>query len=149
MQRWPDVCCKAAMPLALLVTLLLFAQWPLRDGVGAWSTQANDLAQALFALYVAAALRHTEARQAHLVARPDLAGSTRWRRIGAPLCVLPWALFLVVSAAPAVGRSVLQLERFPETNNPGYFVIKVALILLALLLVSQSALDLQRALRRH
>ena len=148
MQRWLDVCCKAAMPLALMVTLLLFVQWPLRDGVGAWSTQANDLAQALFALYVAVALRHTEARQAHLVARPDLAGSTRWRRIGAPLCVQAWAVFLVITSLPAVSRSVLQLERFPETNNPGYFVIKVALVMLALLLVCQSALDLRRAMRR-
>ena len=137
------------MPLALAITLLLFAQWPLRDGVGAWSTQANDLAQALFALYVAAALRHAESRQAHLVARPDLTGNTRWRRIGAPLCVLVWALYVAISAAPAVGRSVLQLERFPETNNPGYFVIKVALMLLALLLACQGALDLRRALRRH
>ena len=39
--------------LALPVVLLLFLQWPLRDLVRAYSREANDLGQWLFALYVA------------------------------------------------------------------------------------------------
>ncbi len=161
-QRWLDMVSAVLMPLALAVTLLLFAQWPLRDGLGRYSTQANDLAQWLFALYVAAALRHAGRRGAHLVARPDLAHADamnahamsaggwwpRVRRIGAPLCVLPWALYLFVSAAPQVLLSVRGLERFPESANPGYFMIKIALMLLALLMAAQSALDLWLALRK-
>jgi hypothetical protein len=46
------------LPLVLPLALLLFLQWPLRDVVGAGSRPANDMAQWLFALYVAVALRH-------------------------------------------------------------------------------------------
>jgi len=145
----------AAAWLALPLAALLFLQWPLRDGIGAWSTQANDLAQWLFALYVAVAVRHAGRRGAHLVARPDLAeacGSgplARLRRIGAPLCVLPWALFVVLSPAAQIADSVASLELFPDTFNPGYFMVKLALLLLGLLIALQAALDLARALRRN
>jgi hypothetical protein len=137
---------RLAMPLALAIALLLFLQWPLRGlaGAGFGPTQANDLAQWLFALYVAVALRHAGRRGAHLVARPDLAAGrpARWRRAGAALCVLPWALFLVaVSARPVLG-SVAALERFPDTFNAGYFMVKIALLLLAVLLALQAALEL-------
>ena len=40
--------------------------------------------------------------------------------------------------------SVLSLERFPDTFNPGYFLIKVALWLLALLVLIQGVIDLFR-----
>ena len=140
------------MPLALAIALLLFAQWPLRDlaASGNGPTQANDLAQWLFALYVAVAVRHAGQRGAHLVARPDLAAAVRHarlRRIGAALCVLPWALFLLATATLPVVRAVAALELFPDTFNPGYFMIKVALLLLAALLAVQGAIDLWRALR--
>ena len=152
--RWLDWIDRVAMTFAVAIALLLFAQWPLRDlaGSGNGPTQANDLAQWLFALYVAVALRHARRRGAHLVARPDLAADTagrhaRLRRIGAALCVLPWSLFLVFTAAAPVMRSVEALELFPDTFNPGYFMIKVALLLLAALLAVQSALDLRQELR--
>lgn len=145
-----DLLSRAAAPLALAVTLLLCLQWPLRDAVAAGATQANDLAQWLFALYVAVAVRHAGRRGAHLIARPDLACATgrsgALRRLGAALCVLPWSLFVAVSAWPTVATSVRGLERFPETADPGYFAIKAALLLLALLLALQSALDATDAL---
>ena len=144
-----DRCCRWGAPLALAVTLLLFAQWPLRDAVGAGSLQANDLAQWLFALYVSVAVTHAQRRGSHLVARADLAHRAGpLRRAGAALCVLPWALFLLWAAAPAVWRSVAQLEHFPESANPGYWLIKLALLLLALLMALQALLDLHGALRR-
>jgi TRAP-type C4-dicarboxylate transport system permease small subunit len=132
-----------AMSLGLGVALLLFAQWPLRDAVGTGATQANDLAQWLFALYVAAAVVHAQRRGAHLVARPDLAqrGSPAvqgLRRVGGALCLLPWSLTLLVLSTPLAWRSLLALEGFPETSNPGYFMIKLALWLLAALLTLQT-----------
>ena len=152
--RWLGWIDRAAMPLAVVVALLLFAQWPLRDlaDSGNGPTQANDLAQWLFALYVAVAVRHAGRRGAHLVARPDLAEDTdgrhaRLRRIGAALCVLPWALFLVETATVPVVRAVMALELFPDTFDPGYFMIKVALLLLAGLLAVQGMLDLWHELR--
>lgn len=141
--RWLDAGAGVAGPLALAVTVLLCLQWPLRDLVAAGSTLANDAAQALFALYVAVALRHASAREMHLVARADLAQlGGRWRQVAGALAVLPWALFLLVQSAPAVWQSVRQLERFPETDNPGYFVLRLALLLLAALLALQALLDL-------
>lgn len=80
---------RLTMPLALAIALLLFLQWPLRDlaGAGFGPTQANDLAQWLFALYVAVALRHAGRRGVHLVARPDLAaGSPRAGAAPVPRC---------------------------------------------------------------
>ncbi len=153
-ERW-DGFSRSASTLALAITALLFAQWPLRDVVGGGATQANDLAQALFALYVAVAVWHAGRRHAHLVARPDLAEQHRvapasasaWRRLGGALCVLPWALCVAAVSAPAVWQSVRQLERFPETSNAGYFVIKLALLLLALLLAWQAAQALWRGWR--
>lgn len=141
------------MPLAIPIVLLLFLQWPLRDAVGAGSGQANDLAQWLFALYVAVALRHADRRGAHLVSRPDLAQAGRgWLRaarlLGAPLAVLPWAVFVCWHGAPTVWRSVRSLENFPETANPGYFMVKVALLVLAGLIALQAVADLWRVLRQ-
>lgn len=141
------------MPLALLIVVLLFLQWPLRDWLGAGSSKANDLAQAMFALYVAVALRHAARRNAHLVSRPDLThAGGRWLRtlrgVGAPLAILPWALFVCWQGTPMVWRSVRGLESFPETANPGYFVLKAALLLLAALLALQSLVDLWRAVRQ-
>ena len=143
------------MPLAIVVTLLLFLQWPLRDLVQAWSTQANDLAQWLFALYVALSLRHATRHHAHLTARSDLAAASdptspqrsRWRAVGAALCLLPWAAFLLIAGWPEVLQAVRSGERFPETDNAGYFMTHVAMWLLALLATWQGARDLWRALR--
>ncbi|MFY3386567.1 TRAP transporter small permease subunit [Paracidovorax sp. MALMAid1276] len=152
LERWLDRLTGLFMPVALAIVVLLFMQWPLRDGIGAGSSKANDLAQALFALYVAVALRHAARRDAHLVSRPDLThAGGRWlrtlRSVGAPLAVLPWAVFVCWQGTPMVLRSVRGLESFPETANPGYFVVKAALLLLAALMALQALVDLWRAVR--
>ena len=41
-------------------------------------------------------------------------------------------------------RSVLSLEKFPETYNPGYFLVKIAALLLAVLALVQALIDLLR-----
>ena len=45
---------------------------------------------------------------------------------------------------PIAWRSALLLEKFPETLNGGYFLIKVAAVLLALLTLAQALLDLRK-----
>jgi len=142
----------AAMTLVLPVSLLLFLQWPLRDLVQAYSREANDIAQLLFALYVAAAISYASRRGVHLAAdvvahRYRAATRTRLARV-ASLCVLaPWSLFILYTSGPMVVQSLRQLEAFPETFNPGYFVVKVALWLLALLVLLQALLDAWRSPR--
>src|SRR5216684_751383 len=112
--------------LVLPVSLLLFLQWPLRDLVQAYSIEANDLAQWLFALYVSLALTCATRERAHLAA--DVVayrfGEATRRRIGKAAsfcCIVPWSLFVLVAGAPLVWRSVRHLETFPETYSAGYF----------------------------
>lgn len=132
--------------LVLPVALLLFLQWPLREVVGAYSREANDLGQWLFALYVAVALTAATRRGAHLATD---ALSHRYpervqRALGLAirvLALLPWTAFILWSGSDIALRSVRALERFPDTFNPGYFVIKLAACLLALLLLVQTAID--------
>ncbi len=49
---------------------------------------------------------------------------------------------------PTVQRSVMVVEKFPDTNNAGYFLIKVAALLrLAVLALIQAIVDLLRPAR--
>ena len=144
---------EAGRWLVLPVALILFLQWPLRDFVRAWSREANDLGQWIFALYVSLAMTFATRERAHLAVDAIAHGySVRVRhaiaRWGEFLCVAPWALFMMWTVGPTVQRSVLQLENFSETNNPGYFLIKVAALLLAVLALMQAVLDLLRPTRR-
>ncbi len=136
--------------LVLPVSFLLFAQWPLRDLAHAYATQANDLAQWMFALYVSLALTFATRERAHLAAdafaqRYSPQTRSRIAGIGGFLCVAPWSLFILVVSAPAVWQSIHELEEFPETYDPGYFIIKVATWLLALLALAQAVLGVRRS----
>jgi TRAP-type C4-dicarboxylate transport system permease small subunit len=135
--------------LVLPVSLLLFLQWPLRELVHAYSIEANDLAQWLFALYVSLALTFATRERTHLAADSlARAYSPRTRamigKAAALTCVAPWALFVLVAGAPTALRSVAQLEKFPETYDPGYFIVKASTVLLALLVLLQALLDALR-----
>ena len=146
LNRWLDRLCSALSLLVLPLALLLFLQWPLRDGVGAYSRQANDMAQWIFALYVTAALRHTTRQGQHLRAslllnRYPSHWQQRLRRWGHAAAVLPFALYVAISGWPVMVRSVLGWEGFPDTANPGYFLIKCAVWLLAVLMTLQALVD--------
>ena len=152
--RWADRAVAAIISggqwLVLPVSFLLFAQWPLRDLVHAYATQANDLAQWMFALYVSLALTFATRERAHLAAdafahRYSPETRSRIARIGGIFCVAPWSLFILVASAPAVWQSIHGLEAFPETYDPGYFIIKVATWLLALLALAQAVLGVRRS----
>jgi TRAP-type mannitol/chloroaromatic compound transport system permease small subunit len=135
--------------LVLPVSLLLFLQWPLRELVHAYSIEANDLAQWLFALYVSLALTFATRERTHLAADTlAQAYSPRTRALigkaGALLCVVPWSLFVLVAGAPMALRSMAQLEAFPETYDPLYFIVKASTMLLALLALAQAVLDAAR-----
>ena len=134
------------LALSLPVSLLLFLQWPLRELVQAYSREANDLAQCLFALYVSLAVTYATRHGTHLASdvvahRYSPLWRLRLRRGAALLVLLPWSAFLLYSAWPNVSESVRVLEAFPETFNPGYFVVKIALALLGLLVGLQALLE--------
>src|SRR5947207_5791035 len=128
--------------LLLPVVALLFLQWPLRDLVRNYSREANDLGQWLFALYVAMAFTAATRAQTHLSA--DTLARTYSERtrariafLGALIGLLPWALFVIFGGATLVLSSLQVLERFADTSNPGYFLIKFAVWLLAGLILLQ------------
>jgi TRAP-type mannitol/chloroaromatic compound transport system permease small subunit len=145
LERLVDAVDAAAMWLVLPLSLLLFLQWPLRDLVHAYSREANDAAQILFALYVSVAITAATRARTHLAA--DVLAHwlpAVWRmhleRAGAMLVLLPWAVYLIWSGTPMAWRALIALESFGETLTPGYYLIKLALILLALLVALQALL---------
>jgi TRAP-type C4-dicarboxylate transport system permease small subunit len=132
--------------------LTLFLQWPLRDLLRAYSREANDLAQWLFALYVSLALTYATRKRTHPAAasvaeRYAAPARRRITRAAALLCLVPWSVFVLIAGAPLAWRSILELEQFPDTYNPGYIIIKGCVWLLALLILLQAVLDLLRPTR--
>jgi TRAP-type mannitol/chloroaromatic compound transport system permease small subunit len=149
LDRLVGVIFSAGRWLLLPVVALLFLQWPLRDIARVWSRDANDLGQWIFALYVA--MCFTAATRAHTHLAADTVArwyseQTRERlaRAGALICLVPWALFVIVGGANMVVSSLRVHESFADTNNPGYFMIKLALWVLAGLILLQSIIDIAR-----
>jgi TRAP-type mannitol/chloroaromatic compound transport system permease small subunit len=149
LDRQIGVIVDAAKWLALPLVILLFLQWPLRDLVRAYSREANDLGQVAFALFVAVSVTAATRARTHLAA--DLLArrySARTRRhlarIGAAIGLLPWAVFILVISKTTVVSSVQHLEAFQDSGNPGYFLVKLALWVMAILIIGQSLLELLR-----
>ena len=149
LDRLIGILIAAAQWLALPLIVLLFLQWPLRDLVRCCSREANDLGQVFFALYVACSVTAATRAGTHLAADilaqrygPQTRGHLK--KIGALFGLLPWALFVLIGGRNIVLSSLLARERFPDTNNPGYFVIKLALWVMAILILAQVIIDLLR-----
>ena len=129
--------------LVIFVVIALFAQWPLRELVGAGHILANDFGQiahaAVFSIGIAYALRwdghvrldvfyHRMPQRARSLV--DLAGTLAF--------VVPWTIIVLWFSGPTTLRSVKVLEKFPETWSPGYWLFKVLLIVFAVLLLLQA-----------
>jgi TRAP-type mannitol/chloroaromatic compound transport system permease small subunit len=140
--------------LALPIVTLLFLQWPLRTVMGMYSREANDLGQWLFAIYVAASVAAAMRARAHLaadtIARHYSAAAREWlTRASAVFGLIPWSVIVLITSWNLVRDSTLRLEHFPDTGNPGYFIIKLALLLMALLVLFQALLELVPPGRRR
>ena len=135
--------------LALPIATLLLLQWPLREIVARFSREANDVGQVLFALFVSVALMAAVRDRAHLhtdvLAHRYPPVVRKWLEAGSLLLALiPWSLFILVAYFDGMRHSLALLEAFPDTVNPGYFLIKLGAWCMALLLLMQSLLDLAR-----
>lgn len=147
LDRVVEAILAAAKWLALPIVALLFLQWPLRTFIGEFSREANDLGQWLFALYVAASITAATRAQTHLAAdtvsrRYSDATRMRLAQAGALLGLIPWALIVLITSRGIVIDSVATLERFPDTFNPGYFIIKFALWVMAVLILAEGVIVL-------
>ncbi|MCX8017742.1 MAG: TRAP transporter small permease subunit, partial [Rhodocyclaceae bacterium] len=117
-----------------------------REWVQQGAREANDLAQLGFGLYVAIAITYATRQRAHLATdvlahryRPAL--RRRIGRLANIFIALPWAAFVLYAAWPTLRQSVGQLEAFPDTTNPGYFLLRLAVALCALLVGLQALVD--------
>jgi len=136
--------------LALPLIVLLFLQWPLRDVVRVFSREANDLGQIVFAFFVAASVTAATRAKTHLAAdflarHYGVRVRRRLYQFGTIAGLLPWALFVLIAGRATVFSSIHDLEAFQDSGNPGYFLIKLALWVMALLILGQSAVDIFRA----
>lgn len=152
------ICIHAIAWSVLALGVLLFMQWPLREWVQAYSRQANDVAQIVFALLAAASIAAASMAGTHLsahvvthinanVATHSGNAATQqpaWRKWALALCVLPWAVFMLWASAPLAWNALVSLEKFGETSTPGFFIIKCAVLLMAVLVLMQTLLQLQR-----
>jgi len=150
LDRLIGILVASAQWLALPLAVLLFLQWPLRDLARCCSREANDLGQILFALFVAVSVTAATRAGTHLaadtLAQRYPARVRRWiRRVGILAGVLPWAIFVLVAAHGFIVPSVLGLEAFGDTGDPGYFLIKAAVGLMALVMIAQAVVDACRA----
>jgi TRAP-type mannitol/chloroaromatic compound transport system permease small subunit len=139
----------AAKWLALPLVTLLFLQWPLRDLVRAYSREANDLGQVVFAFFVALSVTAATRAGMHLAAdilarRYSLRTRRRLNQVGAAIGLLPWALFVLIAGKGAVVSSLRDLEAFQDSGNGGYFLIKVALWVMAAAILGQALVDIFR-----
>ena len=152
------ICIHAIAWSVLALGVLLFVQWPLREWVQAYSRQANDVAQIVFALLAAASIAAASMAGTHLSAHVvthinanvathsgnAAAQQPAWRKWALALCVLPWAVFMLWASAPLAWNALVSLEKFGETSTPGFFIIKCAVLLMAVLVLVQTLLQLQR-----
>jgi TRAP-type mannitol/chloroaromatic compound transport system permease small subunit len=136
--------------LAVPLIVLLFLQWPLRDAVRIFSREANDLGQVVFAFFVAASVTAATRAKTHLAADFLARHYTarirrRLHQFGTIAGLLPWALFVLIASRATVVSSLHDLEAFQDSGNPGYFLIKLALWVMAILIVGQSLADIFRS----
>jgi len=68
-------------------------------------------------------------------------------RLGAALGLVPWSVFVFLSSKSLIVSSIAVLEAFPDTYNPGYFVIKAALWVLSLLMLAEAIVAVFRPAR--
>src|SRR5258708_36604212 len=102
-----DAIVSAGKWLVLPLVVLLFLQWPLRDVFRAYSREANDLGQLIFALYVAMSVTAATRAGTHLAAdalarRYSERCRIRLARLGAALGLPPWSAFVLLSSKSLV-----------------------------------------------
>nr|WP_295776670.1 C4-dicarboxylate ABC transporter substrate-binding protein [Rhodoferax sp.] len=143
-----------AIVLVLPLAFLLFAQWPLRSWLEAYSRDANNIAQIVFALYAAVAITAASRSKAHLAfvgyrKRVQRKATVLWRPWVRLVCVGPWAAFMLWTAVPQMVESIRVMEKFGEGYTAGYFVMRIALVVLAVLVLVNALADVYFETRRQ
>jgi TRAP-type mannitol/chloroaromatic compound transport system permease small subunit len=136
--------------LCLPLIVLLFLQLPLRQIVHAGNNTDNDIGQVIFAAFFMLGIPFAMRRDAHV--RVDIFYqrlTVRQRAgidlIGTVLFLLPWLAIIGWYSLPIVLNSLFEMEKFAETYTPGYFVLKLQLLLFVALVGLQAIANIIHA----
>lgn len=136
-----------ALPIVLLV-VFLWAQWPMRVFASGNPRLINDMGQIAFAYFWVMAFAIACLSQSHLQISNNAAPTKKGRRAWTGFVLsLPWAIFLVYSAWPLLINSWHENEKFPDSYSPGFYLIKLALILLPVGWTLSNILSINKAYR--
>jgi len=116
-----------------LLVFLLWIQWPMRVFLGGNSRLFNDIGQIVFAFFWVLAFAVACSTQSHLKLTSSVHPQPEreiWRATWSLIITLPWAVFVIYSAWPLLFHSLQDNEKFPDTYSPGFYLIKLALVLL-------------------
>ena len=142
---------RAGAWLVLAVVFFLFVQNPLREYVGRGQFFANDMGQlahaAVFMIGVAYAWRFERQVRVDLLYR-RMGPRTRAavNLAGTLFLLLPWLALVAWDAFPSAIDSVKLLERFPESNSPGFYVMRSIVPVFVVLVAMQAAAVVARSL---
>ncbi len=136
-----------ALPIFLLV-VFLWVQWPMRVFASGNPRLINDMGQIAFAYFWVMAFAIACLSQSHLQISNNAAPTKKGRRAWTGFVLsLPWAIFLVYSAWPLLINSWHENEKFPDSYSPGFYLIKLALILLPVGWTLSNILSINKAYR--
>ena len=135
------------LPIVLLV-VFLWAQWPMRVFASGKPRLINDMGQIAFAYFWVMAFAIACLSQSHLQISDNAAPTKKGKRAWTGFVLsLPWAIFLVYSAWPLLINSWHENEKFPDSYSPGFYLIKLALILLPVGWTLSNILSINKAYR--
>ena len=142
---------RAVAWLVLAVVFFLFLQNPLREYLGRGQFFANDMGQlahaAVFMIGVAYAWRwDRQVRVDLLYRRMGPRARAVVNLLGTVFLFLPWLALVAWDAVPSVISSVRLVERFPESNSPGYFVMKSLLLVFVATMAVQALAVIARSI---
>ena len=136
--------------LCLFIVGLLFIQIPLREIAHGGHIVANDIGQVVHAAFFMIGIPFAMRHDAHV--RVDIfyqRFSARTRAIldllGTVLFLTPWLALLGWYSLPIVLNSLRELEEFPETYTPGYFILKLQLAIFVGLVALQALATIARS----
>ena len=136
-----------ALPIFLLV-VFLWVQWPMRVFASGNPRLINDMGQIAFAYFWVMAFAIACLSQSHLQISDNAAPTKKGKRAWTGFVLsLPWAIFLVYSAWPLLINSWHENEKFPDSYSPGFYLIKLALILLPVGWTLSNILSINKAYR--